>query len=53
MNNLLCEFPHEVEGHASEVGVADEVIEIEGEDLEDETKMVAVLKVTEKFDYEG
>ena len=45
MCDLLSEFTHEVERDAAEVGVADEIVEIEREKLEDETKMVAVFEV--------
>ena len=35
VHNLLSKLPHEIEGHAAEMGVADEIVEVEGKELED------------------
>lgn len=51
VDNLLCEFSHEIEGHASEMCVANEIVEIEGEQLKDKTEMVAVFKVADESNY--
>ena len=42
---LLREFAREVEGDAAEVGVAEQVVEVVGEELEDEAEVVAVHEV--------
>ena len=50
---LLCEFPGEVEGNAAEVGVAEEVVEVVGEQLEGEAQVVAEHEVALQVDCGG
>ena len=47
---LLCEFAGEVEGNAAEVGVAEEVVEVVGEQLEGEAQVVAEHEVALQVD---
>lgn len=47
---LLGEFPREVEGDAAEIGVAEEVVEVVGEELESQAEVVAEHEVTLQVD---
>ena len=46
---LLRELARQVERHAAEVGVAQQVVQVVGEELEDETQVVAEHEVPLEF----
>ena len=48
---LLRELARQVERHATEVGVAEEVVQVVGEELEHQTQVVAKHEVTFQFHY--
>ena len=48
---LLRELARQVERHATEVGVAEEVVQVVGEELEHQTQVVAKHEVTLQFHY--
>ena len=49
--DLLCKFSSEVERHAPEVGVAQQVVQVVGEELEHQTQVVAPHEVVLQLDY--
>ena len=45
MDNLLGKLAHEIKGDATKMGVADQIIEIEGEKLKHKAEVVSMLEV--------